>query len=132
MQKIVINDCYGGFSLSPEGLEEYAKLKGIEKLYWFEYDFDLEKLTSIQRPNKVVGALLAYTIPNPDNKTTSFSNRDIPRDDPKLVEVVEKLSNKANGCYAELSVIEIPDDVEWTIEEHDGVEWISEKHRTWS
>lgn len=26
---------------------------------------------------------------------------------------------------------DIPDDVEWEIEEYDGLEWVSEKHRTW-
>jgi hypothetical protein len=30
--KIVINDCYGGFGLSYEGVMRYAELKGI-KLY---------------------------------------------------------------------------------------------------
>jgi hypothetical protein len=29
-------------------------------------------------------------------------------------------------------VIEIPDDVEWEVEEYDGLEWVAEKHRTWS
>ena len=32
MTKIVINACYGGFSISDEGMHEYARLKGI-KLY---------------------------------------------------------------------------------------------------
>ena len=27
--------------------------------------------------------------------------------------------------------VEIPDDVEWQIEEYDGSEWIAEKHRIW-
>ena len=54
------------------------------------------------------------------------------RTNPKLVECVEKLGEDANGTFAELKVVEIPDDVEWTIEEHDGLEWVSEKHRVWS
>lgn len=56
---------------------------------------------------------------------------DIPRNDPKLVEVVERLGSKANDLCAELHVIEIPDDVEWQVEEYDGMEHIAEKHRTW-
>ena len=55
----------------------------------------------------------------------------IKRNDPILVEVVEQLGEAANGDYAELRIIEIPDDVQWTIEEYDGAEWIAEKHRTW-
>jgi cytosine/adenosine deaminase-related metal-dependent hydrolase len=53
------------------------------------------------------------------------------RDDPHLIEAVEKLGKKANGRFADLHVVEIPDDVEWDIEEYDGNEWIAEKHRTW-
>lgn len=53
------------------------------------------------------------------------------RTNPKLVKCVETLGCIANGSSAELKVVEIPDDVEWEINEYDGVEWISEKHRTW-
>lgn len=57
---------------------------------------------------------------------------DIERNDPALVEVVEKLGDKANGCFSKLKIVEIPDDVEWDIAEYDGLEWIEEVHRTWS
>ena len=30
-----------------------------------------------------------------------------------------------------LGIVEIPDGVEWEIEEYDGDEWVSEKHRKW-
>lgn len=53
------------------------------------------------------------------------------RCDPRLVEVVEKLGHRANGACASLKVIEIPDDVDWEIEEHNGRESIHEKHRVW-
>lgn len=56
---------------------------------------------------------------------------EIERDDPKLVEAVEKLGNEANGMFAELEVVEIPDDVEWEIDEYDGNETIDEVHRSW-
>jgi hypothetical protein len=55
----------------------------------------------------------------------------IKRNDPILVEIVEQLGEAANRDYAELKVVEIPDDVQWTVEEYDGAEWIAEKHRTW-
>lgn len=55
----------------------------------------------------------------------------IKRNDPILVEIVEQLGEAADGDFAELKVIEIPDDVQWTVEEYDGAEWIAEKHRTW-
>jgi hypothetical protein len=57
--------------------------------------------------------------------------RDIPRNDLLLVEAVESLGEEADGEYAELDIVEIPDDIEWEIEEYDGKEWVSERHRTW-
>ena len=53
------------------------------------------------------------------------------RTDPKLIECIEALGDKANGRWARLGIVEIPDDVEWQIDEYDGVERISELHRTW-
>ena len=56
---------------------------------------------------------------------------DIERDDPFLVKVVETLGKKANGRFARLKVVDIPEDVDWQIEEYDGLEWVAEMHRTW-
>ena len=61
-----------------------------------------------------------------------FSFCEIDRDDPLLVEIVEKLGDDANDKYSKLRVVEIPDDVQWQIEEYDGWEHIAEKHRTLS
>ena len=58
-------------------------------------------------------------------------NWDIERNDPVLVEVVEALGSYANGKFADLKVVEVPDDVKWIIEDYDGVEWVAETHRTW-
>ena len=57
---------------------------------------------------------------------------DIERNNPILVEIVEQLGEAADGNYAELKVVDIPDDVQWQIEGYDGNEWIAEKHRTWN
>lgn len=51
------------------------------------------------------------------------------RDDPLLVQVVEELGAAANGRYAELEVVEIPDDIDWYINDYDGNEWIGEGRR---
>jgi hypothetical protein len=48
-----------------------------------------------------------------------------------LVQVIEELGEEANGSHAKLEVIEIPDGVEYTIDEYDGIESIHEKHRSW-
>ena len=57
---------------------------------------------------------------------------EIPRDDLVLVWIVEHLGLKANGDYAELKVVEIPEDVDWFISDYDGIEHVAERHRTWS
>ena len=59
------------------------------------------------------------------------TERDIERHDPALVQAVEELGNNANGAHAELAVVEIPDGIDYIIEEYDGIEHIAEKHRTW-
>jgi hypothetical protein len=68
---------------------------------------------------------------------------DLDRSDPRLVKAVEELGNRA-ACDTEdgecrfhlsgtnLKVVEIPDDVEFFIDNYDGAETIRENHRTWS
>lgn len=56
-------------------------------------------------------------------------DNDIERDDPRLVEIVEKLGKEANTSYSNLLVVEIPDDMPFYIHEYDGFEVIHEKHR---
>ena len=57
---------------------------------------------------------------------------DIARDDPDLVYIVETQGHQCWGTHAELKVVEVPNDVDWQIDEYDGLEWVAEKHRTWS
>lgn len=57
---------------------------------------------------------------------------EIPRDNPQLISVVRALGESASGPYARLKIVEVPDDVQWTIHEYDGSEWVAEVHRTWS
>jgi hypothetical protein len=60
-----------------------------------------------------------------------WSDRDLVRDDPVLIQVVRELGTKANAPVAKLKIVEIPASVEWQIEEYDGKEWVAERHRTW-
>ena len=61
-----------------------------------------------------------------------FDSFAVYRDDEALIKVVESLGELANSPYSSLKIVEIPDDVEWDIQEYDGVEWVAEKHRVWS
>ena len=114
-QKIVINTIHGGFGLSHEAILRYAEIKGLN-LKSKESDLKLRSLV-----------LYDYTVDG-----EFWSCRDIDRDDPALIQVIEEIDDLANGDYAFLKIVEIPDDVKWVIEEYDGCEWVAEVHRTWS
>ena len=112
--KVVINKCYGGLGLSKRAIEAFLKRKGVA--FWTKEVF--------------TGSPDYYTSPDMTEESF-FSEYDIPRNDPDLVAVVEELGEASYGSCASLKVVEIPDDIEWGIEDYDGVEWIAEKHRTW-
>ena len=117
-KSIVINTCYGGFNLSDEATELYLTKAGQTPFY------------------KNVDHFVSCYSSEPwiDGKTDGkyFSVYDFERDDPVLIEVIRELGAQASGRFAELTIVEIPDDVEWEIEEYDGTEWVREKSRTWS
>lgn len=77
-------------------------------------------------------ALDLYKAKSGMGKDDKVYELDIARDDPDLIEVIEELGPMAYGDCSELKIVEIPDDVDWVIEEYDGIEWVSEAHRTWS
>jgi hypothetical protein len=50
-----------------------------------------------------------------------------------LIAVIEEMGvAEASGKYAELKIVEVPDDVKWHIDEYDGIEHVAENHRTWN
>ena len=116
--KVLVNRCYGGFSLSNEALAEYAKRKGY---FTKEGYFSLHVMTTPDAdPSKIE-----------DNSKFISDRSDDFRTDPIAIAVVEDLGKASDGFAADIEVVEIPDGVEWQIEEYDGKEWIAEKHRTW-
>lgn len=126
--KIVINACHGGFGLSHKAVMRYFEIKGQtvypEKIALNQYDADDD--------DSVFSYWKYWTSESDDRQQVdSILEYDILRNDSALVQVVEELGESANGQYSKLKVIEIPDDVEWCVEEYDGSEWVAEKHRTW-
>ena len=143
--KVVINDCYGGFSLSLKGLKEYLKLKGKKAYFYsqtkFKHSDGMEKHVRVGVNEK--SCFVHCVLQNLGTEVTGdfgkayddgnyFSIYDIPRDDADLVKVVEKLGKKSWGNCAKLKIVEIPDGIEWHLDEYDGNEHIAEKHRTWN
>jgi len=53
------------------------------------------------------------------------------RTNERLIKCVEALKEEANGEYASLKIVDIPDDIEYTIHSFDGIESIHELHREW-
>jgi len=142
--KIVINECYGGFGLSKEACQRYFDLKGQQ--VWIEVDkkfsaldmFTVWLVSPEERLEIKEGE--AYYKMSRDERTDYnwkysqqiwYQGDNLTRNDPILVQVVEEMGDKAWGRYAKLAIVEIPDDVQWIIEENDGMEWVAEKHRTW-
>lgn len=99
--KIVINKCYGGFSVSNAVLKELGK----KCKYGFldNEDFGIED----------------------DNFYAYRANKD-------LIKAIEKVGiEKSSGELAKLRIVDIPDDIEWEIDEYDGIETVREQHRSW-
>ena len=107
--KVVINADYGGFSLSGEAYAVIAKVNG-----WTRCTNDYGQ---------------DYLLDDKGNKLFYWN---IPRDNSGLVTAVETLgSEDAGGEHSTLKIVEVPDSVNWYVEEYDGKEWVAERHRTW-
>jgi hypothetical protein len=136
--KVIVNACFGGFGLSWEAIQRIAERKGLVASY-FEFSPSIRRQLGHQAPDPdntfvshVIGPRAVTTYPEGADKDAFVSPSDIVRDDADLVAVVEELgSERASSQLARLAVVEIPDGIEWDIEEYDGTEWVAERHRTW-
>lgn len=138
--KVAINTCFGGFGLSIEAVDLYAKKAGFEV---YHYVSDYSNGYNNKKNKRYDGSdkYLCFFHLKEDigdepsdeelNNAEWFDKIELERNDPILIEVIEELGDKANGMCANLTVVEIPDDVDYIIEEYDGNEHIAESHRTW-
>lgn len=143
--KVVFNACFGGFGLSDEAIRRYAEIKGLT-LYPEESSYSrlcgptYYTVPPEQRIPDISGeawkelSLDRRKAYNEAYSEQTLYDRDIPRNDPVLIQVVEELGAKANGAYASLKIVELPDNMvgKWHIDEYDGYEHVAENHRTWS
>jgi hypothetical protein len=117
MPKIVINSCYGGFGLSHAAIVRYGEIKGLN--------------LTVVPTGKESFDMYRYYKDGIQDAEHSLYYYDISRDDPALVQTVEELGDAADDNYAQLRIADVPDDVEWYIDEYDGIETVREQHRTW-
>ena len=140
--KIVTNRCYGGFSLSSEAEVELCRrapdiMESMDSVedYWGSHDIPKS------RPHPTIDGAVQYQTCGQWPMSGLFDTismdgrilycRDVARNHPELVKLVEDWGERANGSCARLKVTEVPDGVDWCIEEYDGQEWVAEKHSTW-
>lgn len=141
--KVVINRCFGGFGLSKEACQRYWDIKGQQ--VWIEDDtkfksFGLftvwlvppeDRLESKEGEAFYSMSMEERKAYNEKHSEQTWYYRDVDRNDPILVQLVEENSELYSGRCAELAVVEIPDGVNYEIEEYDGREHVAETHRTW-
>lgn len=113
--KVAINGCWGGFSLSKEATELMADRGSAEAAQYLAdtnpeiwYDF--------------------HPYGDPDDNHT-----DKVRADPLMIAVIEELGvEAASGSMASIRIVEVPDGVDWYIDNYDGMENVHEAHRSYS
>jgi hypothetical protein len=141
--KVVINRRYGGFGLSEKAVRwlaeqghELAKkdvAEHEEKMRQFNHYKEHGALPGGDDSRGARFTMSIFDISIKYGKTPDFyGSHEYERHDPLVVRVVEEMGDEVNGDCAGLKVVEIPDGVDYEIQEYDGNEWIAEKHRTWS
>ena len=137
--KIAINKCYGGFSLSDKAIEMIMKRKGLGcyryKKTKSHYRDGVDEYTRLDGNDPK--SFIRYSTIDLGEKIEEIPNehywyyRNLERTDEDLISVIEELGDESSGEYSSVKVIEIPDDIDWEIDDYDGIETIHEKHRVW-
>jgi len=132
--KVVINKCFGGFGLSKaaqraifaRGCDHHSKCTpeeyfGAAKNPGWRSDFERQLADESSYGLVVVDELII----------SDEHRNDTSRACPVLVAVVEEMGDAAFGQYSKLRVVEVPDGVEFDVDDYDGQESIHERHRSW-
>lgn len=136
--KVILNKCYGGFGVSQEAYELYAKKKGIEI---FSYKLECRNDKPIYRKTDMGSSIFTITFTKDFGDCVELSDDNSEkyilelcsnhREDPVLIEVVEELGDRANSPFSKLVVVDIPDGMEYEIDDYDGVETLHQKVEKW-
>lgn len=139
--KIAINKCYGGFDLSHKAIEMIMKRKGLGcykyKQTKYKFSDGVAEYTRLDDDDYESSLFIHYSTTDLGKKIEEIPNEnywyygDLERTDEELISVIEELGEESSGSLGSVKVVEIPDDVDWEIEDYDGIESIHEKHRVW-
>lgn len=149
--KIVVNKCYGGFGISLEALKELVKRNaacvesctpkhyygGDNDRYYRKDEWEQKWNEDFKEFEDIGDGFMAdkrsqYNVYK-DGLLYSLKSRseNDMRTDKDLVDVVEKMGEAANGWAAKLRIVDVPDDIQWEIDDYDGIETVHELHRSW-
>ncbi|BDH82553.1 hypothetical protein [Lactococcus lactis] len=139
--KIVLNKCFGGFSVSHEAKMMIFEKRGVEVFPYLSKFGDEEFIYEKLSKEKISGSGprditrdVTYFQKDPgldsfsedwgeeDKFDSIYLDFDDDRGNKDLVEVVEELGEKASGKYSNLKVVEIPDGASYEISDYDGIE----------
>ena len=138
MRKILLNKCYGGFSVSRKAYELYAKKKGFDlfiykleiktgNLFYIKTNDDNSLYTTYT--NKDLGDVVKGYIADEDRVELN----DTMREDETLIEVVEELGAEANSKFSSLVIVKVPESVakDYVIDNYDGIETLHKRVQIW-
>ena len=144
---VALNKCYGGFGLSPKATELYLKKIGkeahfyVQTAYKFKEGYEEYTKLSIEEATTYLGGACIYTltkdlgktfrgpIPNEHHWYETFYED---RSNKELIETITELGEEESSArLASISLVRIPKDMEYEIDDYDGIETLRENHRSW-
>lgn len=127
--KVVINDCYGGFSLSNFAYKELFRRKGKE-CYFYNWEFEKGYFRIDDDPDKYFMVVVStkdygrFAKEIYDEDRVYYRGGEI-RTDSDLITMIEEFgSKKCSWKCSKLIIKDIPSGAYYRISEYDGLEWI--------
>jgi hypothetical protein len=123
--RILINTQYSGLDLSFPALARYNELSGSEYVKFSYVDEIGNHVKHHEHCGQPFYDHIVIILKNPNDPESenwaSYDFADIPRNDPKLIQVFlefgENISDES--LYKHLKIIDIPDDSKWSIQSQD-------------
>lgn len=142
--KIAVNKCWGGFGLSKEVQALYMEKKyGVDNIYYYETSgWSGKKSTKEDFIKQDDLHYISITTTDCGEEFDDYRKFNVVwfddfndsikfRSDPVLIKVLEDLGDDANGHFAAIEIVDVPDDANVYIDNYDGMETVEEKHRSW-